>query len=229
MPRPSARTSTDPVRHFLKRAEAANTAGRWIFFLALAGGLLTVGINVFSATQLTFEANSLETQAESSASRLKEVRKDFKGAEYRHDLAWEKLELEQTVASQIYDEEVARGVEDGTISAPIWPASVGFDPALKKEFDDRIAASSREFVPFKDELEKATERFEKASSSSDAALIQADISRATADAAWARVAVVSGVTCAALVVLAALWFLLSSALLRARATVALAERTTTLD
>lgn len=217
-------TAPDPVHHFLRRAEIASQAGRLVFFVVLAGSLVLVGLTSIHAAQLATRADSFAVAADSAASFLTKAQRDVKGAEYRKDVAWEELQYDQQNAAQIYDVSVARGVKDGSIPAPVWPATVGYDAGLKAEMDAAIASASAEYSPVVDAFEDAAGRLEKAITANANALTSASADRAIADDAWAGVAVAAVISAAALVVAAGLWFLLSNALVRARATVALSER-----
>ncbi|WP_157603169.1 MULTISPECIES: hypothetical protein [unclassified Rathayibacter] len=225
MPTASTATVPDPVRHFLRRAEVAAQVGRLVFFVVIAGSLVLVGSGIFGAVQHSYRADASAASAASAASHLTEAKRDAKGAQYRKDVAWEELQYDQQNAAQIYDVSVARGVKNGSIPAPAWPATVGYDAGLKAELDTAVAASAAEYSPVVEEFEDATERLEDATDASADALATAAADRAVVNGAWSWVGVAALIAAVATVVAAGLWFVLSNALVRARATVALSERT----
>lgn len=126
--------------------------------------------------------------------------------------------------AQTYDFEVARGVENGTIPAPVWPAAFGYDAGLKAKMDAADAEARAPFVLAAQVADAAERHLADVREDNAAVLGTAMALNVTADEARSQAIGVGVVSAAGVAAFAAVWFILSTLTARARATIALQTR-----
>ena len=195
-----------------------------VVLLSLIAGIVLTSTLAVRAGELSTQSDTADVALADSSAALADAESKLKGAENVEIIERDNMEGTLQRNAQTYDLEVARGVADGSIPAPVWPARFGYDADLKAKMDAADAAARQPFIVAADAADSAERRLAEVREDYAATLGAAMALSADADEAKAHV-IGAGVASATVVaVLTIVWFILSTLAAKARATMALHGR-----
>lgn len=173
------------------------------------------------AAELSVQSDAADVALTGSSEALADAEIKLKGAQNREIIARNHMEGTIQRNAQTYDLEIARGVRNGSIPAPVWPAGFGYDAELKAKMDAANATAREPFILATQIADAAEGHLAEVREENAAILGTAMASSVEADDARSRAIGVGAISAIAVVVLATLWLILSTLSARARAVVAL--------
>lgn len=210
---------------YLKRSSLIPRAALAVVLVVLIAGIVLTSVFAVRAVELSARSDAADVALADSSAALSDARSTLKGAQNREIIERDDMEGTMQRNAQTYDLEVARGVENGTIPAPVWPASFGYDAELKAQMDAADAAAREPFILAAQVADSAEVHLAEVLEDNAATLGAAMALRVEADAARSEAIGVGAVSATAVAVFATVWFILSTLTAKARATMTLQNRT----
>jgi hypothetical protein len=211
----------DAVARYLKRSTLIPRVALAVVLLVLIAGVVLTSVFAVRAADVSAQSEAADVALAQSSDALSDAESKHKGAQNREIIERENMEGAIQRNAQTYDLEVARGVENGTIPAPVWPARYGYDAGLKAKMDAADAAAREPFILATEVADSAERHLAEVREDNARALGTAMAVSLDADEARSQAIIVGLASAIAVAVLATVWFILSTLTARARATMAL--------
>ena len=213
----------DPVAAYLRKTRRLAAGSRILVLVILAAGATIAGYHWFQYAQATQAVRSAESSLAAAHTELNDAQDELDSATVSKGAAWTIVQSAIADGARSYDAAVATGVANGTVPAPVWPATFGFDSAL---FADYQAAQAEIQKPYSAAVDRA-EAAEAAVGETDTQKTVSEVSLSTMQglsnekrtvAVWASV-----ITAIFILLSATIALVLSLSASKASATVALAQ------
>lgn len=220
----SSLTQDDAVARYLKRSALIPRVAFAVVLLVLIAGIILTSTLAVRAGELSAQSAAADVALADSSSVLADAESKLKGAQNAEIIAQNDMEGALQRNAQTYDLEIARGVENGSIPAPVWPASFGYDAELKAKMDAADIAAREPFIIATEAADSAERRLAEVREDNAATLGTAMALSADAEEARSQVIGVGAASAIAVAVFLIVWFILSTLTARARATMTLQSR-----
>lgn len=220
----SSLAQNEAVARYLRRSALIPRVAFAVVLLSLIVGIVLTSTLAIRAGELSAQSDAADVALADSSSALADAESKLKGAQNVEIIERNNMEGTLQRNAQTYDLEVARGVANGLIQAPVWPAGFGYDGDLKATMDAADAAAREPYIVASDAADAAERRLADVREDNAATLGAALVLSADADEAEAQAIGVGVASATVVAVLMIAWFILSTLAAKARATMALHGR-----